>query len=135
MERYLVANDIGRAINPMLVEGQIVGGFAQGLGGALYEEFRYDGEAGQPLSTTLRRLPDARPSAEMPKVDVLIAEDAPEPAQSAGRQRAPGRAAPTPSARRSPSAVDDALRRPGAVTALPIVPFHRCTRLLGGTVA
>ena len=39
VERYLVAYDIGRAVNPMLVEGQLVGGFAQGLGGALWEEF------------------------------------------------------------------------------------------------
>ena len=36
----------------MLVEGQLVGGFVQGLGGALYEEFRYD-ERGEPLSVTL----------------------------------------------------------------------------------
>ena len=36
VERYVIAYDIGRAINPMLVDGQIVGGFAQGLGGALY---------------------------------------------------------------------------------------------------
>src|SRR4030095_1921766 len=52
VERYLIAYDIGRAVNPMLVEGQLVGGFAQGLGGAIYEEFRYD-EQGQPLSATL----------------------------------------------------------------------------------
>ncbi len=52
VERYFVANDVGRAINPMLVDGQITGGVAQGLGGALYEEFRYD-ENGQPLSATL----------------------------------------------------------------------------------
>ncbi|MGE0847672.1 MAG: xanthine dehydrogenase family protein molybdopterin-binding subunit, partial [Flavobacteriaceae bacterium] len=37
VEKYLVAYDLGRAVNPMLVEGQIVGGFVQGLGGALYE--------------------------------------------------------------------------------------------------
>ncbi len=41
IERYLVAFDIGKAVNPMLVEGQIVGGLAQGLGGALFEEFTY----------------------------------------------------------------------------------------------
>jgi aerobic carbon-monoxide dehydrogenase large subunit len=52
VERFLLAYDIGRSINPMLVEGQLVGGFVQGLGGALYEEFRYD-ERGQPLSVTL----------------------------------------------------------------------------------
>jgi carbon-monoxide dehydrogenase large subunit len=46
VERFLLAYDIGRSINPMLVEGQLVGGFVQGCGGALYEEFRYD-EHGQ----------------------------------------------------------------------------------------
>ena len=55
VERYAIAYDVGRAVNPMLVEGQLVGGFAQGLGGALSEEFVYD-ERGEPLSTTLRRL-------------------------------------------------------------------------------
>ncbi len=50
VERYLVAYDIGRAVNPMLVEGQIVGGLAQGIGGALFEEFLYD-ERGEPLSS------------------------------------------------------------------------------------
>ncbi len=42
IERYLVAYDVGRAINPMMIEGQITGGLAQGIGGALYEEFSYD---------------------------------------------------------------------------------------------
>ena len=49
--RYLVAYEVGRAINPMLVEGQLRGGVAQGIGGALFEEFRYD-EAGQPQAIT-----------------------------------------------------------------------------------
>src|SRR5262245_60102129 len=49
VERYIIGYDIGRAINPMLVKGQIVGGFTQGLGGALYEEFVYS-ERGDPLS-------------------------------------------------------------------------------------
>ena len=40
--KYFIAFDVGRAVNPMLVKGQIVGGFAQGLGGALLEEFAYD---------------------------------------------------------------------------------------------
>ena len=42
----------------MLIEGQIVGGCAQGIGGALLEEFLYD-ERGEPLSVTLRRLSHA----------------------------------------------------------------------------
>jgi len=49
--KYLVSEDIGRAINPMLVEGQMVGGLAQGLGGALLEEFAFNSD-GQPLSTS-----------------------------------------------------------------------------------
>ena len=42
VERYAVAYDIGKAVNPRLVEGQIAGGVAQGIGGALLEEFVYD---------------------------------------------------------------------------------------------
>jgi aerobic carbon-monoxide dehydrogenase large subunit len=81
VERFLLAYDIGRSINPMLVEGQLVGGFVQGLGGALYEEFRYD-ESGQPLSVTLADylLPTAR---ETLAVEVLVTEDAPSPPQTA----------------------------------------------------
>ena len=43
---YVVMHDCGRIINPMIVEGQIYGGFAQGIGGALYERIAYD-EDGQ----------------------------------------------------------------------------------------
>src|SRR5207248_9948702 len=82
VERFLLAYDIGRSINPMLVEGQLVGGFVQGLGGALCEEFRYD-EHGQPLSATLAdyALPTAR---EVPAVEVLVTEDAPTPRNPLG---------------------------------------------------
>ena len=52
IERYVVAYDVGKAVNPKLVEGQIAGGLAQSIGGALLEEFRYD-ENGEPLSVTL----------------------------------------------------------------------------------
>jgi carbon-monoxide dehydrogenase large subunit len=50
--RYLVSHDCGRLINPTIVEGQIHGGVAQGVGGALYEEMTYD-EEGQLLTGTL----------------------------------------------------------------------------------
>ncbi len=50
--RYVVVEDCGRMINPGLVDGQLRGGIAQGLGGALYEHVVYDG-AGQLLTTTL----------------------------------------------------------------------------------
>jgi aerobic carbon-monoxide dehydrogenase large subunit len=49
--RYVVSEDCGRMINPMVVEGQIAGGAVQGIGGALYEAFVYDDDA-NPLSTT-----------------------------------------------------------------------------------
>src|SRR5262249_20083191 len=42
---YAVVNDAGPLLNPMIVEGQIVGGVAQGIGGALYEELAYDEQA------------------------------------------------------------------------------------------
>ena len=78
----LIAYDVGRAVNPMLVEGQLVGGFAQGLGGALLEEFVYD-ERGEPLSVNFADylMPTAR---EMPALDVLITEDAPSPLNPLG---------------------------------------------------
>ena len=50
--RYVAVDDCGRIVNPALVEGQVAGGIAQGLGGALSEHCRYD-DAGQLLSTTL----------------------------------------------------------------------------------
>jgi len=48
---YVVAEDCGTMINPMIVDGQVQGGIAQGIGTALYEEIPYD-EIGQPLATT-----------------------------------------------------------------------------------
>jgi carbon-monoxide dehydrogenase large subunit len=50
--RYAVAHDCGTVINPLIVAGQVHGGVAQGIGGALYEEFVYD-EAGQCLTGSL----------------------------------------------------------------------------------
>jgi CO/xanthine dehydrogenase Mo-binding subunit len=72
---YTVGYDIGRAINPVLVDGQIVGGAAQGLGGALFEELVYDAD-GQLVAGSLMDylLPTA---GEVPPVDVLVTEDAP----------------------------------------------------------
>jgi carbon-monoxide dehydrogenase large subunit len=52
IERYVVAEDAGVLINPMIADGQVHGGVAQGIGNALLEEIVYD-ETGNPLSTTL----------------------------------------------------------------------------------
>jgi carbon-monoxide dehydrogenase large subunit len=50
--RYVASEDVGTVINPAVVEGQIIGGIAQGIGEALLEELVYD-EAGQPRTVTL----------------------------------------------------------------------------------
>ena len=51
LDRYVVAEDCGRVINPMIVDGQVHGGVAQGIGAALYEEVVYDA-AGQILTAS-----------------------------------------------------------------------------------
>jgi CO/xanthine dehydrogenase Mo-binding subunit len=119
IERYLTAYDIGRAVNPMLVEGQIAGGFAQGVGGALYEEFRYD-ESGEPLSVTFADylMPTAR---EVPPLEMIIAEDAPSPLNALGIKGA-GEAGVNGVGAAIAAAIDQAVGIPGAVTRLPVTP-------------
>ncbi|MGY1438905.1 xanthine dehydrogenase family protein molybdopterin-binding subunit [Streptomyces reniochalinae] len=51
IEKYVVVHDAGRIVNPVIAEGQITGGVAQGIAGALYEEMIY-GPDGQPTTTT-----------------------------------------------------------------------------------
>jgi aerobic carbon-monoxide dehydrogenase large subunit len=119
VERYAIAYDVGRAINPALVQGQIVGGFAQGLGGALLEEFSYN-ERGDPLATTFADylLPTAR---ETPAIDVLLREDYQTPLNPLGIKGA-GESGITGVGAAIASAIDDALGMPGAVTQLPVTP-------------
>jgi carbon-monoxide dehydrogenase large subunit/6-hydroxypseudooxynicotine dehydrogenase subunit gamma len=119
VERFLVAYDIGRAVNPMLVEGQILGGFAQGLGGALFEEFTYD-ERGEPLSVTFADylMPTAR---EVPEISVIISEDAPSPLNPLGLKGA-GEGGVNAVGAAIASAIDDAIGMPGAITQLPVTP-------------
>ncbi len=109
VEQYVIAYDIGRAINPVLVRGQILGGFAQGLGGALYEEFLYD-QRGEPLSVTFvdYLMPTAN---EVPAVQVIIAEDAPSPRNPLGIKGA-GESGIAAVGAAIASAVDDALGAP-----------------------
>jgi len=52
IDSYVSANDAGRVVNPLIVEGQIVGGALQGIGQALCERVVYDADAGQPLSAS-----------------------------------------------------------------------------------
>jgi carbon-monoxide dehydrogenase large subunit len=68
IRRYIVSEDCGHMINPMIVEGQIFGGVVQGIGGVLLEDFVYDAD-GNPLTTTFMDylLPTA---TEIPEIDV-----------------------------------------------------------------
>ena len=81
IEKYVIAHDCGVVVNPMLVEGQIVGGAAQGIGGALLEEIHYDAE-GQLLSGSFMdyMLPTA---CEIPDMH-LIHQHSPSPRNPLG---------------------------------------------------
>lgn len=72
VDRFVLAHDVGRAVNPRLLRGQLAGAAAQGIGGALFEEVAYD-DNGQPQSVTLAdyMMPTA---AELPEVEVAIIE-------------------------------------------------------------
>ncbi|MCE7005231.1 xanthine dehydrogenase family protein molybdopterin-binding subunit [Kibdelosporangium philippinense] len=115
--RYLVAYEVGRAINPTLVEGQLLGGVAQGVGGALLEEFRYD-EAGQPQAVTFMDylMPTA---AELPQIDILVAQDAPAPGNPLGVKGA-GEGGLTAAGAAIAGAIRDAVGLAGPVGRLPM---------------
>ena len=76
VEEVIAAHDVGRAVNPVLCEGQVQGAVHMGLGYALTEGFPVD-ENSYPVNNTLRKLGIIRPSG-MPKVDVRLVES-PEP--------------------------------------------------------
>jgi xanthine dehydrogenase molybdenum-binding subunit len=72
IEKVVAAHDVGRAVNPMLCEGQIEGSVHMGLGYALSEDFPCDGE-GRPSNMTLRSLEIIRPK-DMPPMEVILIE-------------------------------------------------------------
>jgi carbon-monoxide dehydrogenase large subunit/6-hydroxypseudooxynicotine dehydrogenase subunit gamma len=119
VRRYFVGYEVGRAVTPALVRGQIVGGVAQGVGGALLEEFRYT-DGGQPQSTSFMDylMPTV---AEMPPVGTLIREDAPSPGNPLGAKGA-GEGGVTAAGAALAGAVDDALGRAAGVRATPMSP-------------
>ena len=80
--RYLVLEDVGRAVNPLLVHGQALGAAAQGIGGTLLEELAYN-EDGQLLTTTLLDYP-LPSSMEIPPVESIITEYSPSPLNPLG---------------------------------------------------
>jgi carbon-monoxide dehydrogenase large subunit len=119
IERYVVAYDVGCAINPMLIEGQILGGAAQGIGGALLEEFLYD-DLGNPLVTSF--MDYLMPTAtEMPQVEILLSEDVPSPLNPLGVKGA-GEGGTNACGAALATAIEQAIGQPGAISTLPITP-------------
>ncbi len=105
VQRYAVAHDCGTIINPMLVDGQIHGGVAHGIGNALYEEVIYD-ETGQILNASYMDyyLPGA---LEVPRMDVTHIET-PTPLNPLGCKGA-GEGGTIPSSTAVALAIEDAL--------------------------
>jgi carbon-monoxide dehydrogenase large subunit len=103
--RFTLAHDCGRMVNPELVEGQIVGGIAHGLGNALFEEMAFDDMA-QPLTTTFADYLLVSAS-EMPQIDILHTET-PSPLNALG-VKGVGESGVIPVTGAVMSAIEDAL--------------------------
>jgi aerobic carbon-monoxide dehydrogenase large subunit len=117
--RYVVQHDCGTLVNPIIVEGQIRGGVAQGVGGALYERIVYD-EDGQPLTTSFMDflMPTA---AEIPAIEIVHTET-PSPLNPLG-VKGVGEAGAIPVPALVAEAVDDALAPFGVrVREMPLNP-------------
>ena len=118
LEKYVVAEDCGQLINPLIVEGQVHGGVAQGIGAALYEEVVYD-EQGQLLTASFvdYMVPSA---SEMPPMRVVHMETA-SPAIGGFRGMGEGGTIGSPAA--VANAVSDALAPLGIeIDELPVTP-------------
>jgi carbon-monoxide dehydrogenase large subunit len=117
--QYVVVEDCGRVINPLIVEGQVHGGVAQGIGAALYEEVVYDGD-GQLLTGTL--IDYLVPAAtEVPAIEVHHLETPSPTALGGFRGMGEGGTIGAPAA--IANAVADALAPLGIeVSELPIIP-------------
>jgi len=125
--RYVAMQDAGRRINPMIVEGQVHGGIAHGIGNAIFEWMGYD-EAGQPITTTFADylLPTAR---EVPSLETLYKES-PSPNNPLG-VKGVGEVGVIPAAAAIISAVEDALSPFDVrIAQMPITPA-KLVELLG----
>jgi aerobic carbon-monoxide dehydrogenase large subunit len=126
IDRYVVCEDCGRVINPMIVDGQVHGGVVQGIGAALYEEVVYD-ERGQIVTASLADyvVPSA---AEIPPIEVEHLEKYAPP--TAGGFRGMGEGGTIGAAAAVANAVADALAPLGIeVMELPVSP-ERLFRLV-----
>jgi carbon-monoxide dehydrogenase large subunit len=117
--RYAVVNDSGRLINPMIVEGQIVGGVVHAIGNSLFEWMAYDAQA-QPLTTNFADYLLAT-ATELPNIDVTFAEY-PSPLNPLG-VKGVGETGCVPAAAAIVSAIEDALSPFGVrVEEYPVTP-------------
>lgn len=120
IERFVMAHDSGVSINPAIVEGQVMGGLAQGFGAALSEELRYDDETGQLMNGTMLDyfVPTA---ADMPPVELEHSE-VPSPVTPLG-VRGVGEAGTIPPGATIANAICDALAHLDlTLDSLPITP-------------
>lgn len=128
---YVIVEDGGVLLNPMIVDGQVIGGTAQGIGTALYEEMPYDAY-GQPLASTLAdyMLPGAT-EVPAPRIDHM---ETPSPISTFGQKGiGEGGAIGPPAA--IANAVNDALHPLGVeLTELPITPRRILSALLSARV-
>lgn len=119
VERLILGFDVGRAVNPMMIEGQLHGGAMQGLAGALFEAFVYD-EDGNPLATSF--MDYLMPTAmESPEMTTIVTEDHPTDTNPLGIKGA-GEGGVTGVAAAIASAIGDALQEPATVLNLPFQP-------------
>jgi carbon-monoxide dehydrogenase large subunit len=119
--RYVALQDSGRRVNPMIVDGQLHGGAAHGLGNALFEWMGYD-ENAQPVTTTFGDylLPSA---PDVPMFETMYTES-PSPLNPLGVKGA-GEVGTLPAAPVIVSAIEDALKPFGVrISQVPILPMH-----------
>jgi len=103
--RYVVVSDCGHQINPMIVEGQIIGGVVHGIGNALFERMSYDA-SGQPLTTNFAEYLMAS-ATELPRIE-LISHVSPSPLNPLG-VKGVGECGVIPAAAAIMSAIEHAL--------------------------
>ena len=103
--RYVIAHDCGRLIHPRIVDGQILGGVAHGIGNALYEWMGYD-ENAQPVTTNLGEYLLVT-ATEMPRVEI-IHQESPSPLNPLG-VKGVGECGVVPAPAAIISAIEDAL--------------------------
>ena len=115
LERYIVSEDCGVMINPMVVEGQIAGGVVQGIGGVLYEEMAYDDD-GNPLGDDVPRLPDPDRPRRYPTSNTAMSR---RPSASLGGYKGLGEGGAIASPAAVANAVNDALAPLGARCSVP----------------